>query len=420
MNTLENLLDNGMEIYNAEKMLNTYRAKIGTMNGIYQITDITYNFEQRGRDVTLKCSKCGREIHRIIINKKNKWSELIKSCPCEKEVKQKAKAEKVLQEKKTMFEEMQSRVGMSFGDYEIISLIDLEDKPKYTLKCKECGAIKTVLAKPFTATDYHCTKHYVSKIKYDESYIGRKKNFLTVKAITKNDNGDRMFLCRCDCGKEKLVKPTFWENGTIKSCGCMRDELLKQANYKEDSVAKQRLYHVWGSMKSRCYNPNCEEYSNYGGRGIVICHAWLNYKTFREWAYANGYDENAERGECTIDRIDVNGNYEPSNCRWITMQEQQDNKRSSWIIDGKSQSAKKWCRQYGKTYTRVKNRIENKGMSKKEALEKPIKYNDNSIRIRLSEDMRKSLDEIASERRLSLSELGREAFEAMIRDNRHK
>ena len=91
-----------------------------------------------------------------------------------------------------------------------------------------------------------------------------------------------------------------------------------------------RLYEVWGSMKKRCNNPNDKSYKNYGGRGIKVCKEWNeNYLSFKKWAYKNGYDENAPHGECTIDRINVNGNYEPNNCRWISNAEQQKNKRKS-------------------------------------------------------------------------------------------
>ena len=81
-------------------------------------------------------------------------------------------------------------------------------------------------------------------------------------------------------------------------------------------------------MKTRCYNSNSPDYKNYGGRGITICEEWLkDYLSFRNWAEANGYDENAKKMQCTIDRIDVNGNYEPSNCRWVSAKIQARNKR---------------------------------------------------------------------------------------------
>lgn len=92
MNTFQNLIDNGIEPHTAQDMLDGYIKRIGAMNGIYEITDITYDFAKRGKDVTLKCSFCGREIHRMMISGRNKWSELIKSCPCQKA--EKARIEK--------------------------------------------------------------------------------------------------------------------------------------------------------------------------------------------------------------------------------------------------------------------------------------------------------------------------------------
>lgn len=97
-----------------------------------------------------------------------------------------------------------------------------------------------------------------------------------------------------------------------------------------------RLYGIWRSMLSRCYRASHVEYSSYGGRGITVCEEWLSYDNFYEWAMANGYDETAERGLCTLDRIDVNSNYLPKNCRFVDMKTQQRNKQNSVLIEGKT------------------------------------------------------------------------------------
>lgn len=91
---------------------------------------------------------------------------------------------------------------------------------------------------------------------------------------------------------------------------------------------EDRLYGVWKNMKTRCYRKNGDQYKYYGGRGITVCEEWRSsFKAFRDWAYANGYDPTAPRGKCTIDRIDNDGDYEPSNCRWVNSHIQRINQR---------------------------------------------------------------------------------------------
>ena len=110
---------------------------------------------------------------------------------------------------------------------------------------------------------------------------------------------------------------------------------------------ERRLYRVLQDMKSRCYNPKNRNFKNYGGKGIKICEQWLNnYLEFEKWAFANGYDENAERGKCTIDRIDNNKDYCPENCRWVDMKTQHRNKAQNVYVTAyfrKYRIAKKEC-----------------------------------------------------------------------------
>lgn len=139
---------------------------------------------------------------------------------------------------------------------------------------------------------------------------------------------DRHILweCECDCGNTVKVSSRDLVNGHTKSCGCLQKDTIKAIRYKHGD-RDARLYSVWKTMKKRCENENCKSYKYYGEKGVCICDEWHDYSTFKTWATENGYDENADYGECTIDRIDPYGNYEPNNCRWISMADQNRNKR---------------------------------------------------------------------------------------------
>ena len=127
-----------------------------------------------------------------------------------------------------------------------------------------------------------------------------------------------------------------------------------------------RLYHIWCGMKKRCYDPNDKDYKNYGERGVCVCDEWRsNFQAFQDWAYSNGYKENL-----TIDRIRVNGNYEPCNCRWASTIEQNNNKRTNRLITiaNKTMTVAMWARERGINVQTVKTRLYS-GWSELEALE---------------------------------------------------
>jgi len=160
-----------------------------------------------------------------------------------------------------------------------------------------------------------------------------------------------MWNCVCDCGAAVVTRGKSLRYGVTKSCGCLARELKSQNNSKHHGFGT-RLYAVWDSMRQRCNNPQNKAYKNYGGRGISICSEWDDFTKFREWAYATGYDDDAPRGVCTLDRIDVNGDYCPENCRWATAKEQGRNRRDTpyYTLGDETHDLKTWAEITGIKY----------------------------------------------------------------------
>lgn len=169
----------------------------------------------------------------------------------------------------------------------------------------------------------------------------------------------RRWLCKCDCGNIVRLRTEQLLQGKAKSCGCYIKDIFHNQTIKNTThgLKNTRLYRIWNNIKDRCYNKNCKDYFKYGGRGIRVCNEWLdNFQEFYDWCILNGYSDNL-----SIDRIDVNGNYEPNNCRWVTMKMQCRNRRNNLILEykGERKSLAEWCEELNLDYHLVHNRLYN-------------------------------------------------------------
>lgn len=166
---------------------------------------------------------------------------------------------------------------------------------------------------------------------------GATFNYLTVLELAKVK--DRAYWkCICKCGNTTVVAGNDLIRGTTKSCGCRKRETK---NVKH-GMRYTRLYRIWWGICKRCYNSNCKEFKNYGGRGIFMCDEWKNdFRNFYQWAQQSGYDDTL-----CIDRIDNDGNYSPENCRWTTPKQQANNRRNTVYFehDDVSHSLTEWAK----------------------------------------------------------------------------
>lgn len=196
-----------------------------------------------------------------------------------------------------------------------------------------------------------------------------------------------MWKCICDCGNYCTVAASSIQSKLTKSCGCYNSEVARngdikhhthKAKSKDATPVEKRLYEIWIGMKKRC-SPNAtnnKRYKNYAGRGIKVCDEWSNsYEAFRSWALGNGYDGYATFGECTLDRIDNNGNYCPENCRWADATTQQRNKNNNFLItfNGETKTLAEWSEITGISRHAISDRIKELNWDIETALTKPVK-----------------------------------------------
>ena len=201
--------------------------------------------------------------------------------------------------------------------------------------------------------------------------VGKRFGKWAVLEYSHHVGNHKYWLCRCDCGNIKPVRQQNLVEGKSKSCGsCHGEKNIGDRTRKHGDFGKP-LYCVWAAMKRRCFNKNVAYYEDYGGRGITVCDEWIDYIPFKEWALSTGYEEGL-----TIERIDVNGNYCPENCKWISLSEQNKNKRNSVRIEynGQSYSIKEIAEITGLKERTVRGRYE-RGWTPEQIFSKELKKN---------------------------------------------
>ena len=243
-----------------------------------------------------------------------------------------------------------------------------EDKIKNMI---ENGFSQSEIAKVFGVHEEtvrrYCKANNIKTWGYKTSgFIGKKQGMLTyIERIGVDKDRSVIWKCQCECGN--FINIT--RNSRKENCGCVKS-IREQLNIS----CNDRLYRIWQSMKGRCKYPSVNDYDKYGGRGITVCEEWINrdngFENFCLWAVKNGYKD-----DLTIDRIDVDGNYEPNNCRWATTKEQGRNKSNNRFLDykGEVKCLAEWAEIYGISSDTLSARLDKYMWDLDKALNTPVR-----------------------------------------------
>ena len=245
-------------------------------------------------------------------------------------------------------------VGLKFGTLSVISVSKIENGSiSYNCKC-DCGKELVVTASNLRKGQLTHNDCPMRRSHNFQNLIGKRFGKLVVEEFAGKRNKAVLWKCKCECGNETIVTANDLRVGHTKSCGCLAHQREKRAD-KSKWLSNSRIYKEYRSMLRRC---SAEYHSpeNYYDRGIRVCDAWANedgFENFKQWALENGYSD-----ELTLDRINVNGNYSPDNCRWATNKEQQNNRRNNIYIKigDEVKTLKQWSEHFGLDYGMVKAR----------------------------------------------------------------
>lgn len=258
---------------------------------------------------------------------------------------------------------VENLVGQKFGKLTVIKRVENDkfNKAQWLCTC-ECGGsvvTNTSRLKQGLTTSCGCMKGNRGQ-KVIPIHVGDKFGKLTIIEQGGSDKfSNKIWKCACECGSIVEVTAHNLRKGRTTSCGCI----------KRVSDEHKKLYQVWKGMRARCYSPYHPSYQWYGERGIKVCEEWKNnFVSFKQWALANGFQMNL-----TIERIDFNGNYEPSNCKWIERSEQSSNTRRTIKIEynGQTHHLKQWAKILGINYETLRSRIRDLGWSVERAFTTP-------------------------------------------------
>jgi len=236
--------------------------------------------------------------------------------------------------------------GKRFGSLVVIQYSHTNKWKESVWECKcDCGKTALVTAKSLNRGTKSCG---CARSKNLIDLTGQRFGRWNVVSYSKGG-----WLCKCDCGTERVIESKTLRAGDSMSCGCLAKELARE-NLKTHGMSKTRLYKRWSSIIERCENIDNPRYMDYGGRGITVCNAWHDFGAFYEWAINNGYKESLQ-----IDRIDNNKGYYPDNCRWVTRKENMRNRRNNVLMtyNGETRTIAEWSETTGIPYGTISRRV---------------------------------------------------------------
>ncbi len=258
--------------------------------------------------------------------------------------------------------------GLKFGRLTVLHETRVNGKKRWVCAC-DCGGATTTASEKLVSgrtKSCGCLQRERTSQASRKDYTGVRFGRLVATARISDIGARAVYRCACDCGNIVEVAGSNLASGATRSCGCLRKETTAKLTFSHGE-AGTRIYRCWRNMMDRCENPQNKEYPRYGGRGVSVCKEWHNPELFLEWAKESGY-----RDDLSIDRIDVNGDYCPANCRWADNFTQARNRTDNVTITfaGKTMILTDWAKEIGVPAERIRYRLKH-GWSVKDALTKP-------------------------------------------------